>query len=291
MNSSFRNESRSEDYEQRCPPKSDRDAQAAPYWIGNESTDSKETFDSGTGSEDCDVTPVASGCFSDEDNSDGGYGQHSDGDDVAPGLPTGYEYTDSQESFASRTGSEEEVGEVRTQQYAAEVYSHEQRSIASEDTGGPGVFRRPSTPSTKLDLNMFDVDYQNFQVEPCERVLRQLCGAKVMIAGLRSDAAAGLNRLRRGGAADPGVLGEEDADADVCVDDEDNPTQTAGAGVEVVLVNSPVYVYIKFEDAAAVYRELRKWHPAVCGVARKQPLVSLTLWCLLVCLCVNVYLD
>ena len=131
----------------------------------------------------------------------------------------------------------------------------------SEDTGATGAPRSPS-PTPKLDFSAYDVDYQNIKVEPHERVLRELCGAKAMIAGLRSESAPGLSRLRRGAAADPGNPGDEDADACDSADDDSTP-QTAGADVEVVLVNSPVYVYIKLKDAAAVFSALRKEHPAV----------------------------
>jgi hypothetical protein len=115
----------------------------------------------------------------------------------------------------------------------------------------------PEMPNAALpNLRQFDVDYHNFRVVPNEEVLRKVLGAKPLLAGLRSE--AGLERLRGGAAADPskpatGIEAEEE-------EDEYNADD---AGTEILLVRSPVFLYVRQCYGDAVFHALRKERASV----------------------------
>lgn len=123
------------------------------------------------------------------------------------------------------------------------------------------------------NLRQFDVDYKNFRVSPRESVLRKLLGGKPILAGLQSE--LGLERLRVGASADPtgpaSAMETEEDEGDWNSDD---------SGTEILLVRSPVFVYVKKRYADAVFEALREERPSVsictsnCCSARSSPVAK-----------------
>lgn len=236
----------------------------------DETSDSRETFETSTWSETDagydDVQAWATGddtcgewersCAGSELEGEGSSNVAAsacDADDIGEVS----ESTDSRETFASSVGSEGGFGDADMLDCLSQA-EHDHRNVV-EVVGAPNT-----TEEGCQNFSLYDIDYQNFRVRPCEDVMLELCGGKAMVAGLRSEAAAGLSRLRRGAAGDPGNPDDEAAGSgDTDLEEEGRP-RISSADVEVVFVSSPVYVYIKLAEAEAVFNALRDERTTVC---------------------------